>query len=104
MKVFLSLNWEFWNVRVMSSKKKKKKDSTVNCMTFSSQAGSDSVCTVMHILYGISQLQSLACLRLETKLMFVLKFNEMIEDVHWICLNRIMFSVWIWYVCFLQIM
>jgi len=50
----------------------------------------------MHILYGISQLQSLACLRLEMKLMFVLKFDKMIENVHWICLNHIMFAVWIW--------
>lgn len=46
-------------------------DSTVNCMTFASQAGGDSVCTVMHILNGLSQLQGLAYLGLEMKLMFV---------------------------------
>lgn len=57
-------------------------------MTSVSQAGGDSVCTVMHILYGLSQLQGLACLGLEMKLMFVLKIYENVEDVHWICLKH----------------
>lgn len=68
-------------------------DSTVNCMTFASQAGGDSVCTVMHILNGLSQLQGLACLGLEMKLMFVLKMYEIVEDVYWICLKHYVLCV-----------
>lgn len=68
-------------------------DSTVNCMTFASQAGGDSVCTVMHILYGLSQLQGLACWTLEMKLKFVLKIYEIVEDVHWICLKHYVLCV-----------
>lgn len=46
-------------------------DSTVNRMTFASQTGGDSVCTAMHILYSLSQLQGL-----EMKRMFVLKIRN----------------------------
>lgn len=68
-------------------------DSTVNWLTFVSQAGGDSVCTVMHILYGLRKFQGLACLGLEMKLMFVLKIYKIVEDVHWTGLKHYVLCV-----------